>query len=117
MSKCGICRCSSVRAAWLIVFIVAYLAAGAAVFQFLEVDPEKVIRNQLRQDRSTFLERNPCVPGSLSDLISGVQTQQCADYEGKTKKLLACLLNSVRNSVAITLNFVTFPVLRVTYSD
>ena len=71
MSSCGLCQCSSVRAAWLAVFIVAYLAGGAAVFQYLEVDPELAIREQLRQDRVTFLESHPCIAGRSVGLIFG----------------------------------------------
>ena len=71
MSRCGLCRCSSVRAAWLAVFIVAYLAGGAVVFQYLELDPELAVRDQLRQDRVTFLESHPCIAGRSNGLILG----------------------------------------------
>ena len=72
MPPCGLCRCSSVRTAWLAVFVVAYLAAGAAVFRYLETAPEMTIRSNLRERRNEFIETNACVAGrsSLNDFIS-----------------------------------------------
>ncbi|XP_043212872.1 potassium channel subfamily K member 6-like, partial [Amphibalanus amphitrite] len=52
---------------------VAWLAAGAAVFSFLEQPAEDRLRSQLNERISQFLEDNQCVPESaLEDLITEV---------------------------------------------